>query len=173
MKQILSIALLAVALCSTGYSQTETNVPNPILDGPTQTVLNFLANGSNWVAAPYAIYDTGTKKAGAGLAALVRVNEYLLTGLRFDYLNDELWMPSFGVQLQAPVRLGKVTLRPLITSGVATPIGSSEAVETDVVAIFGAGLSVSVSKRFGVFGHYEKWTGFQGNQLRGGFYWVF
>ena len=175
MKKLLSITLLAVSLCLTGYSQTTTNSPNPILDGPAGTVWSFLTTGSNWIVAPYAIYDTGTKNGGAGIAALVQVNQYFLSGIRFDYLNatDELWMPSVQAQLQYPIKTGRLTLTPIMTAGVATLIGGRESEDGGAVGIFGLGLAASFTKNLGVFGHYERWTGFDGNQLRGGFYWKF
>jgi hypothetical protein len=82
-------------------------------------------------------------------------------------------MPSFTAQLQVPIHLGKVTLRPLLTSGVATPVAGRGGDNEEVVGIFGTGLAVSINKNLGLFGHYEKWTSFDGNQIRAGFYWSF
>lgn len=173
MRKVLSLILLAVSLCLTGYSQTNNQ---PVIDGPLGTVFDFLRTGSNWIVAPYAIYDTGSKRGGAGLAGLVKVSDHFLTGLRLDYLNGhdtKLWMPSFSAQLQYPIPLGKAKFIPLATSSIATPLTGRQDENAQVTGIFGVGAALSFNKNLGLFGEVEKWTGFSGNQYRGGFYWKF
>ncbi len=142
-----------------------------VVGGPAGEVLQFLTVGSNWIVAPYAIYDAGTKKTGGGVAGLYRVSDFVYTGLRLDYIGKELWMPSCQVQLQAPFRImQKVEVIPFVTAGLATPLSGKGADNGSAVGIFGAGLAMKVSKNVGVFYEVEEWTGFKGNQHRGGVY---
>lgn len=162
--------LLAVCFALTGYSQT--NAP---IGGTFGTVIDFLRTGSNWIVAPYAIYDTGSHSAGAGLSGLVKLNEYALTGLRLDYLgtDNRLWMPSFTAQFQYPIPIGKMKFIPFTTACVAVPVGGKQDENSEISGIFGIGAALSLNKNFGLFGETEKWTGFGGNQYRGGLYWRF
>lgn len=183
MKRILP--LLAVMLaCLTGYSQTNTPplLPEPpatnaipSLPEHVATWLDFLSHtGTNWLVVPYAIYvDDDVNSMGGGLAVMYSLSPYVLTGLRLDYVNEELWMPSINVSLQLPIRLANtITVAPFAISGVATALGNEQD-HGEAVGIFGGGLALKVSKKMGLVYDAEMWTGFSGTQHRFGVYWKF
>lgn len=182
MKKLASL-VAALVVCLSSLAQTnpppapviDTNLP-PTLPGYVTTWLSFLSNtGTNWLVSPYAIYvDDDVNSMGGGIAAMYSLNEYALTGLRMDYVNEELWMPSINVTLQLPIKVaGKVTVAPFAISGLATPLDGRGDDNGEAVAIVGAGLAVQVSKSIGLVYDAEMWTGFSGTQHRFGFYWKF
>jgi len=153
----------------------DTNLP-PSLPEHVSTWLNFLSStGTNWLLSTYGVYvDDDVNSFGGGIAAMYSLNQYALTGLRMDYVNDELWMPSINVTLQLPIKVAnKVTVAPFAISGLATPLGGRGDDNGDAVGIFGAGLAVQVSKKVGLVYDSELWTGFSGVQHRFGIYWKF
>lgn len=166
---LLAFIVSIASLCS---AQAQTNAWYSDL-------VQFLGSGSNWMVAPYGIYDTGSKTGGAGAAALYEVTENIGTGIRVDAIGNgsgapTVWMPSFNFQLQVPVKLfNKVTLVPFALSGVATPIAGKGADNKTVVGLFGAGAALKMTDTWYLLGDYEKWTGFDGNQLRLGFLYRF
>lgn len=176
------LTLLAVAtlsLSALGQTNTppatDTNLP-PTLPGWVNTWLNFLGNtGTNWLVAPYGIFvDDDVNSYGAGIGAFYKISDYALTGMRLDYVADELAMPSINAQLQIPIRaFNKVTVTPFVVSGLATPLGGRGEDNGQVVGIIGSGLAVGVTKNLGVVYDVEKWTSFNGLQHRFGFYWKF
>lgn len=183
MKTLASI-LAGVMLAITVNAQT--NLPPtppavttntvPSLPEHVNTWLNFLSNtGTNWLVAPYIIYvSDDIDSYGGGIAAMYSLNQYALTGLRMDYVNDELWMPSINVTLQLPIKVAnKITVAPFAISGLATPLGGRGDDNGDAVGIFGAGLAVQVSKKVGLVYDAEQWTSFSGTQHRFGVYWKF
>lgn len=145
-----------------------------IIGGPAWDALQFLTQGSNWMVAPYGIYDSGTKEYGAGICALYNLNPFVATGLRLDYVNGNVWMPSVQFQLQAPLKLfNKVTVVPFLTSGLATPLSGRGNDNLDPVGILGVGMALRVNEKWDIVGDYEKWTSFEGNQYRFGFLYKF
>jgi len=153
----------------------DTNLP-PTLPEHVSTWLNFLSNtSSNWTVAPFVVFvNDDIDSVGGGIAAMYSLNQYALTGLRMDYVNDELWMPSINVTLQLPIRVAnKLTVSPFVISGLATPLGEREEDNGEAVGIFGGGLAVQVKKNFGLVYDSEIWTGFSGVQHRFGIYWRF
>lgn len=176
MKKLL--ALLAVCACAlTGYSQivtVKTNTSPPTLEGPGIIALNFLSQGTNWSVAPYGLYDTHTKKGGAGIAALYHVTPVLAAGMGLDYINHEIWMPSGDVQIGLPITImGKVKLTPLAYTGLSTSISGRGGHNGDAVGIFGAGMAGTVYKNLSVFSAWEKRSTFEGELIRFGISWKF
>jgi len=153
----------------------DTNLP-PSLPEHVSTWLSFLSStGSNWIVSPYAIYvDDEVNSIGGGVAALYEISPYVLTGLRMDFFDNTVFMPSIGVQLQLPIKLaGKVTVTPFAISGVATPLGGGIEQDNEAVVIVGGGLAVSITKKMGLVYDSEMWSGFSGTQHRFGVYWKF
>lgn len=167
MKRLLAIIGVA-ALLATANAQTNTVPSTNVITGPARDMLDLLSK-SNLLVIPYGIYDTGSGHVGAGIAGIYNINEFFSAGLRLDFLNGSLWMPSVNAQAQLPFTLfGKVRVVPFSLAGVATPIAGKERDNGTVVGIFGAGLAVNITKKIYVLGDYEKWTSFEGNQLRAG-----
>lgn len=174
-KLITCIALLCL-LVSTAHSQViNTNTSPPTLEGPGMEFIEFLSQGSNWIIAPYGIYDSGSEQFGAGIGAFYQINNFVLAGMRLDGLGAEdgwdMWMPSGQIQLQAPLVLfGKVKLTPFGFTGIATPVTGQQGDNGTGVGVFGAGLAVGISKNFHLVGDIEKWVGahFTGEQYRFG-----
>jgi hypothetical protein len=176
MKKLFASLLAVCALALSGYSQVlNTNTTPPTLEGPGLELIQFLSQGSNWIVAPYGIYDDGSKQFGAGIGAFYEVSSFFLVGMRLDGLgNDtgwELWMPSGQVQLQAPFMLfGKVKVTPFGFGGIATPLSGQGDENGTPVGIFGAGLAVGVYKNLHLVADVEEWVGanFSGEQYRFG-----
>ena len=147
-------------------SPSITNAPEPV-----QRVLAFLAQGSNWIVAPYGIYDMTTKSAGGGVALAYKVSDFVLPTLRLDYINGDVFMPSGTVQLQMPIKVTtNIWLTPFLFGGVATAVTGSGADGT-AIGIFGLGGDIRITEHFGILGDWEKWSSHE--QLRFGFHWKF
>lgn len=145
------------------------------LGEPADRVLQFLGNSTNWMVAAYGIMghnSEGDRAMGAGIGAFYGLNEFTGAGLRLDYLDGELWMPSGNFQLQVPIKLGKYDLVPFMFGGMATPM-KGKGVDDNVVGIFGAGLALRITDRLDIVYDMEKWTGFPENQHRFGLLWKF
>lgn len=175
MKYLLTF-LLAVGLAFTGKAQT-----GELDTSAWKTILDHLSAGSNWiVAAGGTIASGGTvdgspKKVpnqyGGWVAGLYEINPYVLSGLRLDYLENSIYMPSFQAQLQLPLFNGRVT--PFALSGLATAIGGKAKENGEAIGIFGVGAAFRIGKKWGVVADYEKWTSFEGNQIRAGAWFKF
>lgn len=169
LKKSILATLAAVALATTGYSQT-TNLP-PI-GGDTNFWSNLwgtLTTGTNWIVAPHYLYSVDKHRSGGGLALLARLSDNVLTGVGVDCLGqDNIWMPSATLQLNAPVlTLGKVKTVFFGYTGVATPLNAGSENWT-AVAIAGAGANFHIYKKLAVFGAYEYRTGGFGQFIRAG-----
>lgn len=187
-------ALLAVALffgpLRASAQVTDTNLP-PILSGPAVRIIQFLSSGSNWMFATYGIYSSkgldGTAPAyGGGVGAFIKVNDFVVTGMRLDTLavnhRLQLWMPEVNIQLQMPMTLfGKrdpannqpvagtgLTLIPFVVGGAATPLAGMGKDNGTLVGIFGLGMAVRVAKHWDIVYDWEQWSGFAGDQHRFG-----
>lgn len=185
MKRVLAIIGLTLSVVSVN-AQTNTNGGSgPVISGPLSDAISFLGQGSNWMVAPYGIYDTGTKSVGAGVGIGYKLNDFVVPTLRLDYLakQNELFMPSANLQLQAPVTLfGKVTAIPFTFAGIATPLAGQGSQNGTVVGIYGVGGALRlgttnswIGKHLDLIGDWEKWqgAGFTGDQYRFGVLYKF
>lgn len=145
---------------------------NPFLSGPVVTVLDFLSQGSNWITVAYGTMNDKATKFGGGVAIGYKVSDFVAPTLRLDYYDGRVFMPSASLQLQVPFKLlGKLTVIPFAISGIATPLTGKGGSDGSAVGIFGAGVAVEFTQKFGAIGDAEKWTGFEGYQFRlGAFY---
>lgn len=150
-----------------------TNTNPPVITGPIADFISFAttAGATNWMIAPYGIYDAGSKTGGGGIALAYKLSDFVVPTMRLDYVNREIWMPSGTLQLQAPVTFfGKVTVIPFVFGGIATPIAGKGADNGSAVGMFGTGGAIRLSSRLDLVGDVEKWSGggFTGLQYRGG-----
>lgn len=159
MKKLFLVLLLSV-LPVLGFSQTNTPPePAPIVSGEWTNIINFISSGSNWMVAPYAIYDVTSKDVGGGVGAFYLLSPLAAVGMRVDYINKEFWMASGDIQIQLPITLfGKFTAVPFGFVGLATPLSGAGDENGTAQAIYGTGLAVRVSKIIDVAADWERWT---------------
>ena len=150
-------AALTVSLAARGQLiYVNTNGPTPVLDGPLYQAFSYLTTGTNWMVAPYGLWDTTTKTAGGGIAAVLRVNDWSGTMMRLDYWDHQLWMGSASFQVQPPMTLlGKMPVVPFAFTGLTLPMGGWGDKNGGSLGIFGAGLAYKVSTKFDVLVDYE------------------
>lgn len=198
MKTIITLLLLAALSCG-ALAQTTSQVPNlmsnstnaPSLQGGIDEIVQAFKDGttnSYWV--PYALYANGLKHhLGGGLGWFVPVNQYVVTGLRMDYVDGDFWMPSGNATLQLPINLSSgVTVTPLAYAGVGVPVsgatftapvignvtvpGAARDNNGQPTAILGIGASIRLYTgtdwSLSGVGDVEEWTGFPGKQYRAG-----
>lgn len=144
-----------------------------LLGEPASRLLAFLSEGSNWIVAPYGIYSPTSKRVGGGIGIGYKLSDFVVPTLRLDYMDGQLFMPSGTLQLQAPLTLGKVTVIPLVFTGVATPLTGKGNDNLTPVGMFGIGAAVRLGTHWDLLADYERWTGFSGNQIRAGFAYKF
>lgn len=158
-------------------AQVDTNTPPGLTNsvpGALEGVFTFLGSGSNWMVAPYGLYDTGAKKPGGGVGLFYAITPNVVTGMRLDYVDGSLFMPSGNLQLQVPINFSPtVALVPFTFAGIAAPIGSGGISSDAPIGIFGIGGALRITKKVDLVGDYEKWTGFPGSQIRFGFLYKF
>lgn len=188
MKKVLATLALVVA-CATSYSQTSTNLPPPFTNAPpAATQLFGFLSQSNLLMATYAMYDTTSKKPGAGIGLGYKLDPYIVAVLRFDAVVNPkdgklaVYVPSGNLQLQLPLpAFGPVKVTPFTFGGIATTLNGGDGGEP--IGIFGVGAAVgftrsaSTSKLVpaGLIGDWERWSGagFNNSQIRAGLYWQF
>lgn len=170
------VLVMGMAFCKC-HAQTNTlSSDTNGLPQPIGQVFSFLAQGSNWIVAPYGTFTTD-RHYGGGLALGYHLSDFVIPFMRLDYLDypgREIWLPSGSVQLQAPINFSpSVSLIPFVVGGVATSVSGRGQDNGSVVGIFGGGADLKLSKHFGILADYEIWSGFPAEQIRFGFHWKF
>lgn len=168
----IKLALLAALVLFLVPCQAQTTNQPPIIQLP-----DFGAS-SNWVAAPYLIYDTTDRKIGGGIGLGYRASEFLAPTFRLDAIGGGLFVPSGSLQLQFPLkfRFGG-ELVPFAYPGIATRLGGQNT--GGPVGIFGIGAFLRLPDKgkwyvpSHILADYERWTGagFNNNQIRFGLGW--
>lgn len=185
MKKLILLLLLAASITLAGYSQGTNTITNPSAPSWLQIggtdVADFFSH-ANIKYATYLIYDSTTKKVGAGVGFGYNVNDFLVSVIRLDEINGGVFVPSGSLQLQAPITIKGFIVIPLAFSGIATSLNNKKNGDNgNVVGIFGSGVAIRLpasTKWYipkDIIVDYEKWTGggFNDNQYRGGFVWMF
>lgn len=127
---------------------------------------------TNWIFALAPSYAPGLKdetgqkqELGVTGALLYPLSKYVYTGMRFDYLAGDFFLPSVGVTLRAPMKrfLGlPVNTTPFLVTGASYTVSGASSQDNQVGAIFGAGIHFDLYQRksfgIGVFYEAEKWT---------------
>jgi hypothetical protein len=180
---------LQVANPVTATNVYTTNSP-PTLQGGVQEIVDAVSSATNWDFAAYGLYASGlTHKAGGGLAALYSVSQYVVTGIRIDYVDGAFWMPAVTATFQLPLQVTSwLKLTPFAVTGIGIPISGASFGDINVpggtpidnngqpTAIYGAGGAVHILSFDWLGKHWngdivfdeEHWTGFPGTQYRGG-----
>lgn len=173
MKKILTFIACIVSFAAIAQTNSVTDT-NSVITGPAGKIITFLGEGSNYIIAPYGIYDTGSKSFGGGIGIGYKLNDFVVPTIRLDYINKDIWMPSGNVQLQAPMTLfNKVTTIPFVFAGAATTVSGRGSQNGEAVGIFGVGMAVRIGKHWDVVGDWEQWSTFKGDQYRFGFAYKF
>lgn len=176
MKKLI-IGITVVLALFTAQAQTNTN--SPVIGGPAADAWKFVTTEgiTNWVVAPYVIYDSHSEEFGGGLGVGYMLSQFVVPTLRVDYLHKEVWMPSASLQLQLPVRImNKVTFTPFAFGGIATCVSGQGSENGTAVGIYGIGGALTLKKdKWYLLGDAEQWNGanFQGWQYRFGFAYKF
>lgn len=193
MKRIFSILAVSELLALTTLAQETNTVPTVNTNQATiasalgTIFTQFTSGGTNWYFPVYGTYASQLKeKWGGGFGAFYPLSDYILAGVRMDYIDDELWMPSGNATLQVPLHPFKwLTITPLGYAGIGIPIsgatfgdytvpGSIHNNDGQVTAIYGYGVAVGIYKSkdakwsLSAFWEHEKWSGFPGSQEHGG-----
>lgn len=167
--------LLAVSLFVTVSVSAQTTEIDPgLAKSWLGTAFSWLANSpdaevsTNWSFVAYASHAKGLvdgdgHKAewGGGLAALYPLNAYVRTGVRMQYIDGNIFLPSVNVQLQTIKTYGKFSLTPSVYTGLLTPWGNSN--DTGTIGTL-TGISLSAKYKFtdsfsfGIGGAVEKWS---------------
>lgn len=166
MKKLLSLAIIGISLIC--KAQTNTDIPSWY--GELWDTLGH----TNLMVAPYGIWWHGDKidKFGGGIGLLYKLSDYTAAGMRLDYIDKQVFMPSGQFQLQVPVSISaNVKAIPFAFTGVAVPLQYQNA--GNAIGIFGIGAAIQVSSHVDIVFDYEKWSNFNGNQLRFGFLYKF
>ncbi|MDE2102848.1 MAG: hypothetical protein KGL39_36730 [Patescibacteria group bacterium] len=205
----LSLAILVLAFISTFTARaqsialtnvvTQTNIvilsPNTNNTASLQGGINMLLaafensiSNSYWVA--YGMKASGLpKQYGGGIGWFNPLSQYVVTGVRVDYIDGSFWMPSGSASLQLPLHLSSYfTLTPFTYAGVGVPLSGAtiqvgNLINTTVpgtvrdnngqpTAILGYGVAVDLYQgtdwKLKALYDRETWTGFSGIQQRVG-----
>jgi len=173
------ILLSLAGLMAADSAAAQTNAPpfaEAAMNKPASTnspgAFSASALSTDWMIVPFVIFSTDHHRYGAGVALLHEVTPNLGAGMRLDYLNGAIWMPSVALQLQAPLRVSPtITLVPFTFTGAAVPLGGLGS--GSATALLGAGLAVRMGARIDVVWDIERWTGMDGIQFRLGLIWKF
>lgn len=176
-KLLLTIGLACALNASVNAQTNNVDTNNPVTLPPEASkIIDFVGSSSNLMVAAYGIAATDFKTFGGGIALAYKLSDMIVPTIRLDYYDRELWMPSASLQLQTPIKLfNKVTMIPFAFAGVAEALGgSSSGVSSgSVVGIFGVGGAIQLSSKWDFVMDYEKWTGFDKDQIRSGFLYKF
>jgi hypothetical protein len=157
-------------------AQDTTNAPT--VSEAAQGLLDALKNGiTNALFEVHGLYAPKlAEKYGFGAGMFWNMNNYIAPGLRIDWVNGGFYMPSGNVTLKLPItpiaQLPQFRFTPFTYAGVGIPLGGAKGNNGDPTAILGAGAAIHIGKfggwDFDLLGDVEQWTGFEGNQYRGG-----
>jgi hypothetical protein len=208
--KLLTTLILAAMLAFAGIAraQTVTNivvttntvslapVSTPTIEGSISNLFSAInSSQTNWYFGAYYLYASGLEhKNGAGIAGFYPLSDYILAGVRADYVNGGFWMPSGNATFQVPITPIKsfqwLTVTPFAYAGVGIPLSGAVVAGVTLpgqvpkdnngqaTAILGYGASISVWKGTNTTGFHsveivgdrETWTGFPGQQYRIGIF---
>lgn len=147
-----------------------------------------ISNGeTNWLFEAHGLYAPSlAQKYGGGVGVLFPLSDYVVTGIRLDYVDGGFWMPSGNVGLQLPIKLPFLGLKvtPFGYAGIGVPVSGATFGSIQIpgrppvdnngqpTAIIGYGAALRLwtsadgSKLFDLAGDTESWSGFPGQQYR-------
>jgi hypothetical protein len=200
-KAALILVLAAFGICFAASAQTSaltnltvvppqvtTNSPVTVASGINTILAAVEAGETNWFVIPYGLYAPGlSHRFGGGIAGMYPLSQYVITGIRLDWVNGGFWMPSGNATIQLPVKVFSwLTVVPFTFAGVGVPVSGATVGSVTVpgsvprdnngqpTAILGYGGAIKVYsgsgfiKNVDIVGDSETWTGFAGQQYRFG-----
>lgn len=170
---VLCISAVNPAFSQDGATTTNAATVREALQGVVDA---FNAGATNWFFVATPVYAPNLAEHwGATVALNYRVNDYLLAGPRFDYVNGGFYMMTGTVTLQLPLQplkgvFPKLWVIPFGYGGAGAPIsGDQKGVLTGIVGTGAAIRFVEIGHwRLELVGDIEKWTGLPGKQYRCG-----
>lgn len=167
MKTFILGSLLAIGLVFTTNAQTSTNTPGPanvetnaalLFGSPAKPFLDFLtANSSNWMAVAGGTIDLDQSGYGGFFALAYKINDYLWSAGRLDYLHGDLTLVTANVQLGLPIKIvNKFTAYPMVYAAAGTPISGAGSKDGTLASILGAGMAIRLSDKWDLIASYEK-----------------
>lgn len=160
--------------------------PATVQGGIKQIGEAIFGDYSNWFGEVHFLYaDKLQQHLGGGVGLFYQVNRYLYAGTRFDWVNGGFWMPSGNATLQVPFHWKFITVTPFGYAGVGVPLGGAtignvtlpgKAVDNNgeptAILGYGGALMLWANKvntwKIALVADREQWSGFPGNQYRGG-----
>jgi len=189
MKKLLLSLTITLGLCGSMLAQTTipgtTNAPT--IKGGLQIIQDAIALGNtNWLFEAHGLYAPKLQgKYGGGIGVFYPLSDYVVLGIRGDYVDGGFYMPSGNGALQLPITVPWIhaKLTPFGYVGLGIPLsgatvgdvtipGHSHSLNGDPIAIYGVGAALrlwtssSGNAFFDLVGDREHWSGFDGNQYR-------
>lgn len=191
MKINILIIATSLALVTGAMAQTNLDTSLPITNAPTVSdALNSLvtaieANKTNWLFEAHGLYAPGlNNKYGGGIGVFYPINDYVLTGIRADWVDGGFWMPSGNATVQYPVKITSwLKVTPFAYAGIGIPL-SGATIDGNTIgstprnnngqptAILGYGGAIELyastngMTSLSLLADRETWTGFAGQQYR-------
>ena len=162
------------------------NNSDPSVSHGLQEIIDALTSSSitNVYYTTYGLYAPGlNKKYGGGIGAFHPLSEYLVAGVRLDYVNGGFWMPSGSATFQIPLKWKFIKFTPLTYAGIGVPLSGAKIGDWTIpgqgsdnngqaTAILGYGGAIQLYKSdkvlIGLVGDVETWSGFPDKQYRFG-----
>src|SRR5690348_10975245 len=184
---ILSASIALGAAQGTPTSVDTNNVPT--VKGALSDLFTAISyDKTNWIYEAHAMYAPALQgKYGGGVGAFYPINQYVFTGLRLDWVDGGFWMPSGSAGLQLPIHpVSWLHITPFAYAGIGIPLSGATVGNFSVpghlrdnngqataILGYGAAIRIYTSKSgkwtFDLVGDRENWSGFAGQQYRGGF----
>lgn len=197
LNKLLAIAAI-IAACQTQAQMAITNVVTvTVTNKPTPTVIGAATDlvaaisdgGTNWQVATYGMYaEKLQKKVGGGIGIFWPITQYVWTGVRVDYINGGLVLPSGNATVKTTIHpfsgWRDFAVTPFGYVGVGIPLSGATILSYKIpgkvitdnngqpTAILGTGLALTLIQGdrwdLSLVGDVETWSGFPGRQIRGG-----
>lgn len=191
------LCVLAVnSPAQTNLDQVPDHIPPATITGAlTELKDAIFSNNTNWIAETHFLYAPALHdRFGGGIGYFYQVNNYVLTGVRLDWVDGGFWMPSGNATLQLPLHpfthfpflpslIKNAQVTPFAYAGIGIPVsgakigsvtvpGSLRDNNGEATAILGQGLALRIyapttdAWNISLAGDRETWSGFPGVQYR-------
>lgn len=128
---VITVSTSPVGATVTGGANAAT-----IQNGFTSIIGALTGKATNWYGAAYMLYASQlANKVGAGVGVFYPVSDYLIGGVRLEYIDGGFYMPNGTITLQYPIYwltnwMPSVVLRPFAYAGVGIPLSGATIVTT-------------------------------------------
>ena len=129
---------VVITVTTSPVGVTVTGGPNAttVQNGLTSIIDALTGKATNWYGAGYILYASKLQnKVGAGVGVFYPVSDYLIGGVRLEYIDGGFYMPNGTVTLQYPIYwltnfMSSLVLRPFAYAGVGIPLSGASIVTT-------------------------------------------